>query len=62
MTMNYVYQLKSMFESEESDNFKNYLFETDDSRIDKNLLPNIDPMLCFSNVDLVSQVAFFINC
>lgn len=59
VTMNYVYQLKSMFESDAGDDFKNYLFQTDDSRIDNNLLPNIDPMLCFSNVDLVSPVAFF---
>lgn len=52
--MNYVYQLKSMFESESGDDYKNYLFQTVDHRIDENLLPKSDPMLWFSNVDLVS--------
>lgn len=55
VTMNYVYQLKSLFESENDDDFKNYLFETIDSRIDNNLLPSIDPMQRFSRIDLVSD-------
>lgn len=58
--MDYVYQIKSMFEGDKSDDFKNYLFQTHDSRIDHNLFPKIDSIQCFSNIDLVSVfVEFF---
>lgn len=43
-----------MFESDRNDDFKNYLYETVDSRMDKNLLSNIDPMQYFNKIDLVS--------
>lgn len=60
--MNYVSQLKSIFDSpDRNDDFKNYLFETIDSRIDNDLFPKVNPIQCFSKNDMVSECIFFFS-